>query len=172
MFNTYFTSLIGYLKHWAYILSWSTCSSIIIRDIRHHQILITVHFPLSLNSSFIYFYYTAYLTFFCSSWHTICVDDLFQKLIPFVLHFWPPYWKKRIRNTKRKKDEKKNRASFSGRQRSHFLANEWWQLIVSKKELTALLQLTSLGGVKYVRWAGSMEAGVLGDLTRLLHNQP
>ena len=35
-----------------------------------------------------------------------------------------------------------------------------------------MLQLTSLGGVKYVRWAGSMEAGVLGDLTRLLHNQP
>ena len=34
------------------------------------------------------------LNLFCSSWHTICVDDLFQKLIPFVLHFWPPYWEK------------------------------------------------------------------------------
>ena len=70
-------------------------------------ILITVQFPLSLNSSFIYFYYTAYLTFFAAVDTRFVLMTSFKNSFPLFYIFGLLTEKKRIRNTKREKKTKR-----------------------------------------------------------------
>ena len=78
-------------------------------DQRHTSspILITVQFPLSLNSSFIYFYYMAYLTFFAAVDTRFVLMTSFKNSFPLFYIFGLLTEKKRIRNTKREKKTKR-----------------------------------------------------------------